>query len=199
MPTGYTAFIEDGTITTGKDFLMLCARNFGATIEMMDEPLSTPIPKEFKPDNMYEKWLEEDLKELAELRRATEKEIQKAIDEHHEKAVKENREHQERQRELKHKYMDILEAVKAWEPPTEGHIGLKNFAIEQIEVCIPDTSKKIYSEEKPSVTEWLEINLAYCLQSIERHKKMAKEEAEKCDKMNKWLKELRESLGIGEE
>lgn len=199
MPTGYTAFIEDGTITTGKDFLMLCARNFGATIEMRDEPLSAPIPKEFKPDNVYEKWLEEDLKELAELRGATEKEIQKAIDEHHEKAVKENRERQERQRELKHKYMDILEAVKAWKPPTEEHIGLKKFAVEQIEMCIPDTSEKIYSEEKPSVTEWLEINLANCLQSIARHKKMAKEEAERCDKRNKWLKELRESLGIDEE
>lgn len=26
MPTGYTAFIEDGTVTTGKEFLLLCSR-----------------------------------------------------------------------------------------------------------------------------------------------------------------------------
>lgn len=29
MPTGFTSFIENGTITTGKDFLLLCSRNFG--------------------------------------------------------------------------------------------------------------------------------------------------------------------------
>ena len=27
MPTGFTSFIENGTITTGKDFLLLCSRN----------------------------------------------------------------------------------------------------------------------------------------------------------------------------
>lgn len=29
MPTGYTCFIEDGRITTGKEFLKKCIRAFG--------------------------------------------------------------------------------------------------------------------------------------------------------------------------
>lgn len=36
MPTGYTAYIEDGSITTGKEFLMLCLRNFGISIDGND-------------------------------------------------------------------------------------------------------------------------------------------------------------------
>ena len=36
MPTGYTAFIEDGDITTGKEFLLLCLRNFGIAIVVID-------------------------------------------------------------------------------------------------------------------------------------------------------------------
>ena len=40
MPTGYTAFIEDGDITTGKEFLLLCLRNFGIAIDVRDEPLT---------------------------------------------------------------------------------------------------------------------------------------------------------------
>lgn len=44
MPTGYTAFIEDGDITTGREFLLLCSRNFGVAIDVRDEPLSVPTP-----------------------------------------------------------------------------------------------------------------------------------------------------------
>ena len=40
MPTGYTAYIEDGSITTGKEFLKLCSRAFGVAIDIKDEPLS---------------------------------------------------------------------------------------------------------------------------------------------------------------
>lgn len=29
MPTGYTAYIKDGEITSGKEFLKLCTRAFG--------------------------------------------------------------------------------------------------------------------------------------------------------------------------
>lgn len=49
MPTGYTAFIEDGDITTGKEFLLLCLRNFGIAIDVRDEPLTVPTPTHFKP------------------------------------------------------------------------------------------------------------------------------------------------------
>ena len=45
MPTGYTAYIEDGDITTGKDFLMLCSRAFGVAIDVRDEPLSVPTDR----------------------------------------------------------------------------------------------------------------------------------------------------------
>lgn len=49
MPTGYTAFIEDGDITTSKEFLLLCLRNFGIAIDVRDEPLTVPTPTHFKP------------------------------------------------------------------------------------------------------------------------------------------------------
>ena len=50
MPTGYTTYIKDGDITTGKDFLKLCLRNFGVAINMRDEPLSKPVPNQFEPN-----------------------------------------------------------------------------------------------------------------------------------------------------
>ena len=47
MPTGYTAKIADGQ--TFEEFILSCARAFGALVEMRDEPADAPIPEEFKP------------------------------------------------------------------------------------------------------------------------------------------------------
>lgn len=75
MPTGYTVFIEDGEITNAKDFLMLCARAFGVAIDMREEPLSKPMPKEFKPSTYHLERLEEERRELDRLRSMTMDEV----------------------------------------------------------------------------------------------------------------------------
>ena len=48
MPTGYTAYIENGDITTGKEFLKLCTRAFGVAIDQKDDPLSVPTKTKIK-------------------------------------------------------------------------------------------------------------------------------------------------------
>ena len=53
MPTGYTAYIEDGDITTGKEFLKLCTRAFGVAIDQKDDPLSVPTKTKFEPSQYY--------------------------------------------------------------------------------------------------------------------------------------------------
>ena len=42
MPTGYTAIIEDDPNCTFEQYLMRCARAFGATVTMRDDPLDKP-------------------------------------------------------------------------------------------------------------------------------------------------------------
>lgn len=51
--TGYTAQIENGNITTGKDFLKFCTRAFGIAMDMREKPLSVPTPTQFEPDPYY--------------------------------------------------------------------------------------------------------------------------------------------------
>ena len=43
MPTGYTADIQDGKITTLREYALSCARAFGALIMMRDDPHDAPI------------------------------------------------------------------------------------------------------------------------------------------------------------
>ena len=55
MPTGYTVYIKNRDITTGKEFLKLCTRNFGIAIDIRDESLSVPTPTHFEPHSYYKK------------------------------------------------------------------------------------------------------------------------------------------------
>lgn len=55
MPTGYTSYIKDGKITSGKEFLKLCTRAFGIAIDLKDESLDVPTPNHFEPHPYYEK------------------------------------------------------------------------------------------------------------------------------------------------
>ena len=71
MPTGYTAYIEDGDITTGKEFLKLCTRAFGIAIDLKDEPLSVPTPTHFEPDTYYKERYEKALEDFDEANNLT--------------------------------------------------------------------------------------------------------------------------------
>lgn len=55
MPTGYTSYIKDGKITSGKEFLKLCTRAFGIAIDLKEESLDVPTPNHFEPHPYYEK------------------------------------------------------------------------------------------------------------------------------------------------
>ena len=68
MPTGYTLYIRDGKITTGKDFLKLCLRSFSICMEMRDEPLSSSIPVRFEVNPYYQKRYLEAVEERNEFR-----------------------------------------------------------------------------------------------------------------------------------
>lgn len=196
MPTGYTYYIENGDITKATDFIMLCARSFGARVEMRDESLSKPIPKEFKADDFYEKKLEEEKLKLAKYRAMSISEAQKRIDERHEKEISETRKSKENTERLRSKYLKILRDVKAWIPPTPEHDSLKNFAIEQIKICIPDMSfyERTISRTKPDAEVWLKENINACIENIERYQKHGQEENERVASRNRWIKDLRESF-----
>lgn len=55
MPTGYTWDIKDEI--TFEQFIMNCARAFGALVEMRDEPRDKKIPDELKPSDYHNKEL----------------------------------------------------------------------------------------------------------------------------------------------
>lgn len=199
MPTGYTAYIEDGNISTGKDFLTLCCRAFGVCIDMKDDLLSVPIPEEFVPDMYYKKRYDDALLALEKAKSITESEaveIMKSEKKGREESIKSYIEKEEKQKEA---YSKIRTEIEAWIPPTSEHINLKNFALEQIDISMPGLSS-YYNEElaknqiEVSPQEYIKNQITLKENSVKRAKESYDAEIKRTDEKNKWLKLFRDSF-----
>lgn len=138
MPTGYTAYIEDGSITTGKEFLMLCLRNFGISIDIRDEPLSVPTPTHFEPNPYYKESYESAVKHLEEVKSLDFESAKLRRRLKHEHDISSAERAIERMREINRRYHMVRNQVDAWVPPDSSYDGVKKFALEQIDMCIYD-------------------------------------------------------------
>ena len=137
MPTGYTAYIEDGDITTGKDFLKLCTRAFGVAIDQKDDPLSVPIKTKFEPSQHYIDAYNRACDALRDAKSISFNEAKLRLSARHHKKVEDCKKCVEKYSDLRNKYLKVRREVEAWTPPTPEHDGLKKFALEQIDMCIP--------------------------------------------------------------
>lgn len=196
MPTGYTSYIQDGKIDNAKDFIMLCARAFGATVTMREESLDIPISK-FKPDTYHLDSLNKAMVKLEQAKNKTNEEIQKEIDESYSKEMDYRKQVIKERSELKQKYLNILNDIYSWKEPTPEHKNLKDFAISQIKESIDwDCDTEYYEKEyiKPTIEESRKLSIESALKDIEYHSKNYSEEVKRTDERNKWINDLRDSL-----
>ena len=195
MPTGYTGDIEKGI--TFPAFAMSCARAFGALITMRDEPSDAKIPDEFKPAPYYANAVKEAEAKLARLREMTVREAAEEQAKERAKLRVQAAREKKRQTKLLNRYNAMLAKVVQWEPPTEEHIGLKNFMAEQIRESI-----KFDCDYFTTMLQHLDVEPSqYCLQHIKKAedslayaKKSAEEEVERCQSRSEWVRALRRSL-----
>lgn len=203
MPTGYTAYIEDGEITTGKEFLKLCTRAFGIAIDLKDEPLSTPTPISFEPSPFYKDSYYKALKKLEEVNKMTfdEAKIQMRAD--YKKRISDYKAYAERETAMNEKYSKVRKEVEEWIPPTEEHEGLKKFALEQIDMCVTkqeyideylEKSKEEFDDSDEAVQNYINDIVDYYQRDAERSYKYWKEELERTRSKNEWMTKFLESL-----
>lgn len=196
MPTGYTDAVRKGEITDFPEFAMQCARAMGACIMLRDEPLSTPIPDEFKP----RQWSAERLaKAKAELAKVESYSLEQCAERAHDEYGAEVQQYQqvEAERNLdQERYEAMLAKVRQWEPPTSDHSGFKDFMIEQLEGSIDfDCSMDCYPKPRQlDAIQWKSKELERLKRDIAYHTKAQREEEERTEARNRWLRELRRSL-----
>jgi hypothetical protein len=192
MPTGYTRPVEIGEITELKDFAMTCARAFGALIMMRDDPDGAEIPERFEPNTGYHDT--EIAKAMADLLRLEDMDLLErgeAYQAARAAAAKCHQESAEKDAAVRSRYEAMLEKVMAWEGAPEG---LKDFMIQQLTESIRfdcrDRDPFTFLDEKP----WHDSEMERAAWSVEYHTKAKREEIERVEGRNAWLKQLRESL-----
>lgn len=205
MPTGYTAGILDGTVTTFPQFAKLCMRAFGATIHLRDESLNTEYQPRV-PSDYHLKAIEKANQSIIDAQKLTDEEI---VDTRKKQLEDRKKYHLDAIEKAKKATIDmnkILADVKKWQPPTPDHTGIKDFMIDQIEKTIDFDCKTDYNDKEliEIETELLTIN-AYEVrkQIIEQAKKDLAyhnaenlKEVQRCAQSNKWVNELLESIQL---
>jgi hypothetical protein len=204
MPTGYTAGIIDGKITTFEQFATQCSRAFGATIHMRDNPLDSPYEPR-TPSEYYVNSLQSQREKLEETKTMTDE----AIVQDFETLLKDRLEYHERELEKTKvnlgRLNSIMESAKSWVPPTEDHEGVRDYMIDQLEITIKadgDPSyhvnkivqakkeleegidPKVYREEK---IKEIEDRISYYGGEVQK-------ELERCKQSNDWMDKFLESI-----
>lgn len=203
MPTGYTVGIEDGSITTGKDFLKLCTRAFGIAMELRDEPLSIPTPTKFEPNTYYKDRVEEAKTELAKWKSVSFEDAKAEMIKSHTNQTKRCRKIAEDIIKKNEQYNKIRAEVIAWIPPTSEHYNLKSFALEQIDKCIEkqewidewmrQANKKLDDSDE-AVEKFVNENIESCIQDVKRAEENWEKELKRVSSKNDWMEKFLGSL-----
>ncbi len=194
MPTGYTAtLMEKGQ--TFQEFIMGCARAFGALIAMRDSPNDAPIPDKFEPSDYHAKRLIESREKLAKLKAMTDAE--KESFGHTEKDADIERIEQwlEKARAQNKRLENMAAQVQAWNPPTNDHRELKDFMLQQISISknTLDYTSLAAATEKPAIAYYVSA-ISEAAQSIKYHTEENSKEIEHINGRTEWVRQLRESI-----
>jgi len=191
MPTGYTEIIENGG--TFEEYALRCARAMGVCVTMRDDPLDVPIPEIFEPSDWYNKRIQEIEEKISELKTMSINIAAHKARQEWEKKLQERNQCMKEEKEKASKYAHILKKVKDWQPPTSDHQNLKDFMLDQINLC---TSGK-YIPSIPVLktgTEWLSEKMAKAQQDLDYYIKENEDEIERCKARTVYMQQLKKSL-----
>lgn len=199
MPTGYTSKIEDGQ--SFEDFVLGCARAFGACIMQRDDPMKDR-PKLREVSTFHAEQLPEALAMLGYLQSLDDNQQEEYGQQERDKDIAQIQKYIEERRALEGKYHAMLDKVGAWTPPTPEHAGLKEFMVKQIVDSIQfDCSTNYYVESLQKAISKKPID--YYNEALEQqersctyHEEEQEKEEQRVAESNAWILELYKSLGI---
>ena len=203
MPTGYTKYIEDNTITTGTDFLKLCTRNFGVSVDVKDCDLSVATPEHAEVDPCYEKIYRDCLEKKNRYRKMSLSSAKQDMCDHWRDKTANAKQILDRYLQSNQKYLKIRKEIEEWIPPTKEHIELKQFALKQIDISMCKKTdiefyKKRMNEElnlsDAEVKRYLSENISlYEQETIEAYQAW-QEQVKQAEERTLWMKQFLKSL-----
>lgn len=204
MPSGYTAKIADGTMTSLRDYALTCARGMGALVTMRDEPFDAPIPHRLEPDTAYhDEALAEAHAALDRLARAASAELD-AMWREDCAAIKARREEAvQRNADIRNRYRAMLDQLDLWYADNDGPVGLHRFMDSQLresmDFDVSDDPTRYMPEPVESAAEWAQSARESAMHDIEYHAAKREAEIARTAERNAWLDQLWASLPAEEQ
>jgi len=201
MPTGYTAPVQDGTITELSDFALICARAFGAMVLLRDSDQSLEATRRFiaegayaESSSYYEERLTEARARLDALLAMNDADALAAAQAERDSAEEREREREEKRLRELARYETMIAKVKAWPAPTTEHERFKDFMLDQLRSSI-DFDCRPFSMPLPEVSlAWRDTEIEREVASIARCEEEIAKERERNDGRRAWITALIDSL-----
>jgi hypothetical protein len=191
MPTGYTSDVENGKITSLKDFALKCSNAW-----LYDGRPPARPPKEREMTHTEETLAEAEIY-LAYLK----KEDWNHLLSRYEKEIAERKERfatmDKDQAKVRKRYEAMMKKVKAWKPPSPKHQNLKTFMISQIvESKRWDCPNDPWRPKTETFNEWYARELEYATIDVASLTESVAKERKNADEEYEWFKTLYKSFKV---
>lgn len=167
----------------------------------MDSPL--PVEDTYSTSPYHLKELEKAYKRLAKAKSLSRKETDAASRKEHARLVKHDKEYIAEAAVTRTNYEAMLERVYAWEPPTEEHVGLKKFMVEQLATSIEfdcggdyweNHLAKLVKDGPLSGDAWKAQEIEKANRDIEYHTEEMTKDKKRHETNTAWIQALIKSL-----
>lgn len=187
MPTGYTANVQDGTITELEPFLRQLARGFGFLIQMRDAPSGTPIPERFEPQTeFYDQQLATARQRMVELCSMTPEQVEAAAKAHAVQCAAEWEEREAARSVDAARYTAMLAKLEAWQPENEALQEMRTFGINQLRDSREHDCEghESFKPKPMTAEEWFAASVDVAARDIARSMNLRREEIERTESRN---------------
>lgn len=194
MPTGYTSIIEDNETVSFRDYALRCARAFSACIHQRDESMDRP-PRYREIGSYYAKALARTRSSLDRVLSMTAAAAENQAALVHQEDLAGYHGAEQRRKKMIDRYNRIRSEVESWEPPTNDHVALKTFMLDQIDETIRvEYGSSLPMPKRLTGAEWREKCIENLRQSIEFYETKQDADQQRAQKANAWIDALLESL-----
>lgn len=197
MPTGLTGAIYEGKDVTTAEFIFKCARHFGGLLHLRDTEISLDdvIPLVKVDYEYYDRNIATAKEELHTYRNFTLAEAAVHMDAEYQARVIRYNKRIEDSEQVKDRYTKAIEGVEAWEPPTEKHQALKDFAIQQLKLSLEHDCYVLPVAPIVDTPEgWLAGLIEDAKLNVTRWEERKAEEIQRVKEKNEWVAALTSSL-----
>jgi hypothetical protein len=194
MPTGNTEIIENGG--SFKEYLLKCATGFFYDCADLNQ---IPTIENSTTIKHHREGLEAAQRNLDRAKVRTEYEWQQCFDVDNANNLAMLKEGQKSRQELRVKYTNMRKQCEAWIPPTPNHNELKQYMLDQIDLCAGHIPKDDYDEliaqyKTKTVQTYKSDTMANYQWRIDYHTKKLVNETASAEMNQKWIAALRDCI-----